>query len=426
MTSMPDSTRIRSNSLWMMADQVFRQSLGLLFSIWIARQYGPEGFGTLSFALSFCALFGIVGTLGLNRILVRELADPRSGGQAESLIGVVITLRLLAGGLVAVAAMATVLLVARDKALLVAILSIGFILTPFDSIDLGFQARLESVVVTRARMVALTLSSLLKAWLLLRHADLAVVAVAYVVDWAVAAAALWWILRRSGGGATFGLGDGRLWRGLLRESWPEIFAGFSALVFMRIDQVMLLAMRGAAEVGIMAVSSRLTEAWYFIPAALVSSTYPVIVALGSKDPVAAERRQIQLYRQLIALSVLAGCAATLLGDWAISIVFGSAYAGAGPVLAIQTWCGLFMSLGIASGTWLMANRLVRFNLYRNACGALVNVALNFLLIPRYGALGAAWATLAAFCVAYFLFDFLVPTMRGIGLAKLRAVGLGRG
>ena len=51
MTSMPDSTRIRSNSLWMMADQVFRQSLGLLFSIWIARQYGPEGFGTLSFAL---------------------------------------------------------------------------------------------------------------------------------------------------------------------------------------------------------------------------------------------------------------------------------------------------------------------------------------------------------------------------------------
>ena len=407
-----------------MVDQVARQALGLAFSIWIARQYGPEGFGTLSYALSLCALFGVAGTLGLNRILVRELADPARTASESELLGVVVTMRLLAGVVVAVAAIAAGWLASRENMLMVAILSIGFLLTPFDAIDLHFQARLESSVVARARTLALVLSSLVKAYLLLQGVGLIAIAAAYVVDWLLAAVALSMALRRQGGRLQFGLGDRRLWRTLLGESWPEIFAGFSALLFMRIDQVMLHSMRGAAEVGIMAVSSRLTEAWYFIPAAIVSSTYPIVVALGRSDAAAAERRQTALYRQLIVLSVVAGVLATLLGDWIIALVYGADYAAAARVLVVQTWCGLFMSLGIASGTWLMARKLVRFNLYRNACGALLNVALNLALIPRYGAVGSAWATLAAFAVAYFLFDFCVPPMREIGRAKLRALGVG--
>jgi O-antigen/teichoic acid export membrane protein len=421
---MTDSRRIGANSAWMMTDQVFRQALGLMFSIWIARQYGPEAFGTLSFGLAFCALFGVVGTLGLNRILVRELANPARESREADLLGVVISMRLLAGVLIAIATILTGLAIAPEKILLVSILSLGLLLTPFDAIDLYYQSRLQSSVVARVRMTALTVSGLVKAALLLRHADIAWLAAAYVLDWTLAALALRMALRRTGSELPYGLGDGRIWRQLLGESWPEIFAGFSVMVFMRIDQVMLHSLRGATEVAIMAVSSRLTEAWYFVPASIVSSTYPIIVAMDHTDSVGAQRKQMSLYRQLMVISLAAAVVATLLGDSIIDIIYGQEYSPAAQVLAVQAWCGFFMSLGIASGTWLMARKLARFNLYRNACGAGINVALNLILIPSYGAVGAAWATLAAFAFAYLAFDFLVPEMREVGRAKLRALGIG--
>jgi hypothetical protein len=75
MTSMHDSPPIHSNSLWMMTDQVVRQTLGLAFSVWIARQYGLEGFGILSFALSFCIERGEGNTAAAARRIAMERLD---------------------------------------------------------------------------------------------------------------------------------------------------------------------------------------------------------------------------------------------------------------------------------------------------------------------------------------------------------------
>jgi O-antigen/teichoic acid export membrane protein len=105
----------------------------------------------------------------------------------------------------------------------------------------------------------------------------------------------------------------------------------------------------------------------------------------------------------------------------IGLLFGAQYRAAAPVLAVQAWCGFFMVLGITSGAWLMAHRRGVLNLRRNALGMGVNLLLNLWLIPRHGALGAAWATLAAFATAYLLYDFMDPAMRDVGRDKLRAL-----
>jgi len=102
-------------------------------------------------------------------------------------------------------------------------------------------------------------------------------------------------------------------------------------------------------------------------------------------------------------------------------LFGVAYAAAAPVLVVQVWCGVFLVFAQTSGAWIMAERQARLNLYRSLLGLLVNVAANLVLIPAYGATGAAVGTLLSFMAAYFLFDFLVPRMRPMALLKLRAL-----
>jgi PST family polysaccharide transporter len=408
----------------MMLEQVSRQAIAFGFSIWIARQYGPAGMGTLSFGLSLCAVFGVVATLGLNRIVVREMADPGRTHAPRELVDTTVALRLMAGLVVAIAATATAALVDPGSTPIVAVLSLSLLFMPFDAIDLYFQSKLRSSAVARARTVAFVISSAWKAHLLMGHASLGWLATAFVVDYAFAAAALVFAIWRDGVGLRIGMPNVWLAKRLLAESWPEMIAGASALVFMRIDQVMLQAMRGPSDVGIMAVSSRLSEAWYFIPAAIVSSTYPAIVALRHSDPLAAEHRQVRLYRHLLVMSVVAGVVVTLVASQIVELFYGPQFTGAASVLVIQIWCGVFMCFGIASGTWLMSLKLARFNLYRTACGALVNVMLNLVLIPPYGPVGAAWATLAAFFVAYVMVDFVIPPMRVIGRHKLRALGIG--
>jgi O-antigen/teichoic acid export membrane protein len=192
-----------------------------------------------------------------------------------------------------------------------------------------------------------------------------------------------------------------------------------------LDQVMLQSMVGPNAVGTYAVAAKLSEAWYFVPAAIVASTFPAVVRQQSGDRDMYLRRLRHLMIVLVLLSYAAAALGMVLARPLIAWLYGVAYADAAPILMVHIWCGLFVCLGIASGSWIMAERKTHLNLLRNLLGAGINVALNFVLIPLYQGLGAAVATLIAFASAYLLFDFLVPQMREMRDAKLRALLLWR-
>lgn len=421
--SADDSRRIRKNSAWMMADTVARQAISLVLIVWATRVLGPVGFGRLSFALSLYALFGIVTTLGLNRIAVREFASGSDSHSTNRLLVTALAMRLVASVVVAVLAIACCGIIAPDNVVLVAILVLGYFFTAFDVVDLFFQSQLRSPALVWRRFLAFMASSAIKAALLLSGAGVGLITFACLLDWAFMAAALVWLYHVKVGIFALPRPDWKLASSLFAECRIEIIAGFSGLAFMKIDQLMLEVMRGPTEVAVMAVSTRLTEAWYFVPVVVVSSAFPVIVKLSRHDPDGALVRLKSLYRWLVGLGLIAGIATQLFARIVIDTLYGPRYEAAASVLAIQIWCGVFMSLGITSGAWLMTHRLGTLNLRRNVLGMAINIGLNLLLIPQYGAIGSAWATLAAFACAYLVYDFVDPAMRSIGREKLRALTL---
>ena len=82
-----------------------------------------------------------------------------------------------------------------------------------------------------------------------------------------------------------------------------------------------------------------------------------------------------------------------------------------------------MALGVMQSLWLVAANLTRLSLYRTLLGAAVNLVLNALLIPRYGALGAAWATLVAQACATTFSNLLWRETRPFIRLQLRALTL---
>jgi PST family polysaccharide transporter len=415
------SRGIGRNSAWMVGEQVIRLAIAMLLTAWIARSLGPIRMGHLSFALALYSLLGVVATVGLNRIIVREFSSNTDASRERELLLTSLAMRFIASGTMAICAVLFCFLTAPELVPLVLIIVPGYFFSAFDLISLLYQANHKSGIVARARLLAFAVSSLVKATMLYLGAGVELIALACLLDWAFSGTALAILYVRD----THGIWSSRprmsLARQLLSESAIEIVAGFSGMAFMRIDQLMLQTMRGPSEVAIMAVSTRLTEAWYFVPAAIVASTFPIIVRLRQSDPDAALQHVRKLYRHVSALSLLAAVLVTFLAEDIVGLVFGHEYLASADVLVIQIWCGLFMSFGLASGSWLISNRQGGLNLKRNLLGVAINILLNFWLIPGHGALGAAWATLGAFACAYFIFDFITPSTRQMGMDKLRAL-----
>jgi len=154
-------------------------------------------------------------------------------------------------------------------------------------------------------------------------------------------------------------------------------------------------MLDAKAVGVYAAAVKLCEAWYFVPTAVMASLFPAVIKARKNSETLYEERVQKLYDLMIWGSVAVALPTTLLADWVILILYGSDFQEAADVLRIYIWAGVFVSLGVASSKWLVAENLQRYLFYRTALGALLNVGCNLWLIPIYGIKGAAFATLVA-------------------------------
>lgn len=417
--------RYAANTSWMFAEQALRLAAGVLVGVWVARYLGPEKFGQYSYAIAFVAIFAGIAKLGLDSVLVRELV--REPDRADDYLGTAFWLKL-AGALAAfgvVAAAQSGLGEDRLTGLYILIIAAGMVFQASEVIDFYFQARVLSRFVSICRMAQLALSSLLKLYLIFTHAGLLPFVLVTLFDQAALAVSLHLAHRIHGAAGFVRRFDPEIARRLLADSWPLVFSSMVVMVYMRIDQLMIKGMLGERDVGLYSAAVRLGEMWYFIPVVVTNSVFPAIVAARRDSAELYRARLQQLYTLMLWLSIAVALPMTLLSGPLVTALYGAAFADAGPVLRVMIWAGLFVSLGVASGSWLISENLPRLAFYRTLAGALVNIALNLVLIPAHGILGAAIATVISYMVAGLLFDLFHPQTRPMFRMKLRALALRR-
>src|SRR6266487_3807766 len=101
--------RVIGNAGWLFADKISRIGVAVFVGVWIARYLGPEQFGLLSFASAFVALFAVMGSLGLDGIVVREIVLNPEG--KDHILGTAFVLKLCGGAATLVASIAMISLV---------------------------------------------------------------------------------------------------------------------------------------------------------------------------------------------------------------------------------------------------------------------------------------------------------------------------
>lgn len=391
--------KVLGNTSWLFADKIIRMGMGLLVGVWVARYLGPEQFGLLNYAGSFVTLFSAIALLGLEAIVVRELVRFPTG--KNELLGTVFFLRLLAGSLSFAAALLTIWIIRPHQPLtylLVALSGSVLIFQAADVIDLWFQSEVRSRDVVIAKCAAFICSSLIKIVLILSAAPLAYFAAANAIEVALGAIGLLIAYRANGQFVSAWRVRTAKTRQLLTESLPLVMSGIVFMIYLRIDQVMLGQMASDREVGMYAAAVRIAEIWYFIPTVVVSSVFPNIVKARECDEKEFYSRLQKLYNLMAFMGYAVALPITFGAGLIVNLMFGTQYEAAGPMLALLVWAGLFANLAVARNAYLFAMNWSRVLLGVTCLGAVTNVALNLLLIPRFGGLGAVVAS----CLSYWL------------------------
>jgi len=104
----------------------------------------------------------------------------------------------------------------------------------------------------------------------------------------------------------------------------------------------------------------------------------------------------------------------------VRILYTNSYNGAGAVLAVHVWASVFVFLGVAQSPWDLSKNLLTLSLYRTIAGAIINVAMNLYLIPRYSAMGAAIATVVSYAISAVFANAFSSRTRPIFYMQMRS------
>ncbi|WP_241032783.1 flippase [Francisella hispaniensis] len=409
------------NTGWLFIGNISRMLASLLVGIWVARYLGPKEFGVLSYASSFVALFSVLTTLGLDGIVVRELVKDSS--KSNNILGTAFGLKLL--GFFALLIILLGVLYFAEESLytksIIFVVALSTMMQSFNVLDFYFQSQVKSKFVALANLISLVISSITKIILILCGAELIYFAAVVVLDsFTLSLGFIYFYQSKK-------FGNIKNWRfkfavakSLLRDSWPLILSGLAISIYMNIDQVMINHILGPQEVGQFAAAVRISTVWYFIPVVISSSLFPAIINAKKVSEQLYYTRLQRLYDLMVWIAIAIALPMTFMSDWVVNLLYGQEYNQAGSVLMIHIWAGIFVSLGVASSSWLLTESMQKISFYRTAYGCLANIILNVILIPRYGIQGAAVATLGANFLAAFFFDLFNEKTRKVFFMKLKA------
>ncbi|WP_149976178.1 flippase [Microcystis aeruginosa] len=404
-----------SNMSWLFFEQFISLVIGLFVGIWVARYLGPDRYGQYNYALSLVALFMPLVQLGLNGIVVREIVFQKDANSRDEILGTTFVIRLVTGTTAVFLSVGTVIYLRPGDTLshwLVGIIAAGNILLAFDTIDLWFQSQVKSKYTVISRTTDSLVFSIVKVLLIQLRASLIAFAVATAAKGTIKIIGLSICYRIDGLSLRNWSVNLSRAKFLLWESWPLFFSGLAIMIQAYIDQVMLGQMIGDAEVGQYSAAMQLIAVFGFIPMVVCQSLAPAVTEAKIASNSLYFNRLENIYRLMFILFLLVSIPIFLWSSKIVIILFGQEYKEAGTLLSLFAVRLFFTNFGVAKSLFITNESLFKYSMLTAIIGSLVNVILNYVLIPHYAAVGALWATIASFATTVFLIDLLYPRMYG--------------
>lgn len=415
-----------NNTKWLMLDKLIRIFLSFIVSIWLANYLGVKNFGLLNFALSFALIFSSLLTLGLDKYLPKEIV--LNPDKENEIITSSLHLRLIGSIFMLIITNTISLFIQNENhqsfILLVMIISIGYSFRAFDILKYWFESHMISIYSLIAQSSALILSSLLKILFILLNLDIIYFAIAIAFEYVIQALILIYLYNQFNTLKHFLNLSIKKTIYVLKQTWPLIFASFLADIYSKIDIVMLGQISSNQSVGLYSAAIKICNSWLFIPTTFAIAFYPAILKFLKKNDIKKYNEiSMSLMNIIVVFSLLIAIIFTVFSKEIISLLFSSEYIKSSIVLSIYIWGTIFIGMSSITNRLFVARELVKLILNRSIVGFILNIGLNFLLIPEYSEIGATIATVLSLIITLFLLNFFSIESREIFFLQIKAFNL---
>jgi O-antigen/teichoic acid export membrane protein len=408
------------NAGWIIAEQIFQMAVSLVVGVLTARYLGPSNYGALNYTASFVTFALSVATLGMEGVVIKKMI--MSPDDEGVYLGSCMLFRFISSILSSIAIFVIVAVLNPDdrlKWILVFLQSFQLIFKSVQILDSWFQRHLKSRYVSIGKMVACLIVAGYKIFLLATQKDIVWFALSNSLTDIVVALMLY-IFYRTEHGQNLKVSKKKGME-VLSESYHFILSGLMSATYSQMDRIMIGSMMTDVDVGLYTTATAICGMWLFVPNAIINSFRPKILELKKQGNEESYRRRLeQLYSSIIWLCIFASVVICILGNFVIRILYGDDYIGAVSALRIAIWYETFAMIGTARGIWILCENKNKYVKYYLGIGAVVNLILNYVMIPVWGINGAAVATLITQIITSMIAPLLFKETRYHTLIVLRA------
>jgi O-antigen/teichoic acid export membrane protein len=287
---------------------------------------------------------------------------------------------------------------------IVFLLSISIIFQSFTVIDFYFQSEVKGKFTAISQLITLFVSAIIKLVFIFIKAPLEWFATMAAFEAGFAAFTQFVFYKKEGQMIRYWRFNFKEAKLLLYLAIPLILSSFVQMLYQNADTILIARfLRDMGQVGQYGAGARISQASYFIPVAICAAVFPGIV--NNRDNKELQiKRLTQLYSLMIwgSLTIITG--GMIFGDLVIGFLYGAKFPAAPHIFKIHIWLSLPIFWGTAWGMWMLAMHEQKYLFYLQLINATFTLASEYILIPRMGITGAAYALLIG---SYFTMFFIL-------------------
>lgn len=387
--------RIKQNFSYLFASELAVRTLTLIFTISLARLYGPEEFGIYGLALSIGGLFDIIFNMGLATIFMQRVSAKPQTIREQLRIFLPLRLLLSAGLFTSFAIFA--ILLQKETATLLGLFISGvyfslsslsiFLWACFDA-----RQRMEFTAALKLLMYAIIVAT--GMLFIFQQSPMYIILSAYVIGSLIATIVTIFVVHRKFTPIALSWNPSE-WKKIITAGWPITLSGTFVFVYTSLDTILISLNKGEYFVGQYQMGYKIIGTLFILATIINQAYFPSLIQNIQKSKQALQKIFHANVESMFFWSIPITIGGLMLADRIILFVFGAEYMPGAPAFKILMWNTIIFFASSALINVLYAFKKQRDVMTVFFVGAIANIGLNLIVIPVYGIEGAALTTIAA-------------------------------
>ena len=417
---MSTAATVSKNFLSLICADFFNKALGFLGVVYLARILKAEGFGKIQFAQAIMVYFLLIVSQGLSTFGVREIAGDRMN--VKTYADHITTIRLFLSLISYTLLVVFILCINQAPEVKKLVLIYGLSLFTFSfTLDWVFQGteKMEYIALGRIMNQIVYVGGL---FLLVKNLDqLLRVPTIRIAGTIMGAIILLYIFIKRYGDVKLRY-DLNLWKQIFKQSIPMGVSFVAIQLYYTVDTVMLGFMKGVTVVGWYNAAYKIVLLFISLASLFGTTIFPVLSRYYKESFTKLSKSMFQFSRLTIFFGFPIAVGGTILSSQIIRFVYGSTYQSSILPFQILIWSVFTVYFNCSFAFCLLACDRQKKYMYSVLVGAIINLTLNLILIPKYSMFGASIATIICEVIVLGLILFysrrIVEAFPGTDLLKV--------